>query len=97
MRRAHRDRAEFLGDPDFVQGADRDGSSHPFYAAGQRATIRMDRATPSDMLPSSRRAECQGTQTSHFSIIDADGNRVAGTQSINFFFGSRSDGARRPA
>jgi gamma-glutamyltranspeptidase / glutathione hydrolase len=86
MRRAHRDRAEFLGDPDFVQ-VPTDRLTHPFYAAGQRTTIRMDRATPSEMLPSSA-APNQGPDTSHFSVIDTDGNRVAGTQSINFFFGS---------
>jgi gamma-glutamyltranspeptidase / glutathione hydrolase len=86
MRRAHRDRAEFLGDPDFVQ-VPTDRLTHPFYAAGQRTTIRMDRATPSEMLPSSA-APNQGPDTSHFSVIDTEGNRVAGTQSINFFFGS---------
>ena len=86
MRRAHRDRAEFLGDPDFVQ-VPTDRLTHPFYAAGQRTTIRMDRATPSEMLPSSA-APNSGTDTSHFSIIDTEGNRVAGTQSINLFFGS---------
>lgn len=86
MRRSHRDRAEFLGDPDFVK-VPTERLTHPFYADGQRASIRMDRATPSDMLPSIE-APSQGTQTSHFSLIDADGNRVAGTQSINFFFGS---------
>jgi gamma-glutamyltranspeptidase / glutathione hydrolase len=86
MRRAHRDRAEYLGDPDFVQ-VPTDRLIHPFYAAGQRTTIRMDHATPSEMLPSSA-APNSGTDTSHFSIIDTDGNRVAGTQSINLFFGS---------
>jgi len=86
MRRAHRDRAEYLGDPDFVQ-VPTDRLIHPFYAAGQRTTIRMDQATPSAMLPSSA-APTSGTDTSHFSIIDTDGNRVAGTQSINLFFGS---------
>jgi gamma-glutamyltranspeptidase/glutathione hydrolase len=86
MRRAHRDRAEFLGDPDFVQ-VPTDRLTHPFYAAGQRTTIRIDRATPSEMLPSSAAPDV-GPDTSHFSIIDAEGNRVAGTQSVNFFFGS---------
>jgi gamma-glutamyltranspeptidase / glutathione hydrolase len=86
MRRAHRDRAEFLGDPDFVQ-VPTDRLTHPFYASGQRTTIRLDRATPSEMLPSSA-APNNGPDTSHFSVIDTEGNRVAGTQSINFFFGS---------
>jgi gamma-glutamyltranspeptidase/glutathione hydrolase len=86
MRRSHRDRAEYLGDPAFVS-IPVEQLVHPYYAAGQRASIRMDRAMPSDMLPSISAGE-PGPQTSHFSIIDAEGNRVAGTQSINFFFGS---------
>jgi gamma-glutamyltranspeptidase / glutathione hydrolase len=86
MRRAYRDRALYLGDPDFVKiplpqliNAD--------YAAGQRSSIRLDKATPSDMLPGIE-AEHMGMQTTHFSVLDAAGNRVAGTISINLFFGS---------
>jgi gamma-glutamyltranspeptidase / glutathione hydrolase len=86
MRRAHRDRAEYLGDPDFVS-APIEQLVHPHYAAGQRASIRIDRATPSAALPGVTAAE-PGRQTTHFSILDGDGNRVAGTLSINFFFGS---------
>ncbi|MET0498878.1 MAG: gamma-glutamyltransferase [Steroidobacteraceae bacterium] len=86
MRRVHRDRAEYLGDPDQVD-VPVEKLVHPFYAAGQRASIRMDRATPSDTLPSIS-AAAAGPETTHFSILDADGNRVAGTMSINFFFGS---------
>jgi gamma-glutamyltranspeptidase / glutathione hydrolase len=87
MRRVHRDRAEYLGDPDFV-AVPIDKLIHPFYAAGQRASMRMDRATPSDNLPGITEAGAQGTQTTHFSVMDAKGNRVAATMSINFFFGS---------
>ena len=86
MRRAHRDRAEYLADPDFVS-APIEQLIHPYYAAGQRASIRMDRATPSSALPGVTAAE-PGQQTTHFSLIDAEGNRVAGTLSINIFFGS---------
>lgn len=86
MRRVHRDRAEYLGDPDFVS-IPVERLVHPWYAAGQRASIRMDRATPSDALPGVTASE-PGRQTTHFSVLDADGNRVAGTISINFFFGS---------
>lgn len=85
-RRVHRDRAQYFGDPDFVQMPVEQLLS-PHYAAGQRASIRMDRAMPSDSLPGITSPPV-GTQTTHFSIIDADGNRVAGTMSINFFFGS---------
>jgi gamma-glutamyltranspeptidase / glutathione hydrolase len=86
MRRSHRDRAEYLGDPDFVS-VPTERLVHPYYAAGQRTSIRMDRATPSEALPGVTASE-PGPQTTHFSIIDTQGNRVAGTLSINFFFGS---------
>jgi gamma-glutamyltranspeptidase/glutathione hydrolase len=87
MRRVHRDRAEYLGDPDFVS-IPVDKLVHPYYAAGQRASMRMDRATPSDALPGIVESGPAGTQTTHFSVLDAKGNRVAATMSINFFFGS---------
>jgi gamma-glutamyltranspeptidase/glutathione hydrolase len=88
MRRAYRDRAELLGDPDFVD-VPVDRLIHPYYAAGQRMTINLNGATPSDNLPGLRPFDTQGgDQTSHFSVIDRDGNAVATTQSINFSFGS---------
>lgn len=86
MRRVHRDRAQYLGDPDFVS-MPIEMLTHPLYAAGQRAAIRTDRATPSEFLPGVTSGE-PGQQTTHFSVLDAEGNRVAGTLSINFFFGS---------
>ncbi len=86
MRRAFRDRAVYLGDPDFVSmplalltGQD--------YAAGQRSSIRLDKAMPSDLLPGIETTPV-GLHTTHFSILDAAGNRVAGTLSVNLFFGT---------
>ncbi len=88
MRRAYRDRAELLGDPDFVD-VPVERLIHPYYAAGQRMSINLTRATPSDDLPGLRPFEAAGgDQTSHFSVLDRDGNAVAVTQSINFSFGS---------
>jgi gamma-glutamyltranspeptidase/glutathione hydrolase len=86
MRRAYRDRAVYLGDPDFVsiplaQLVSKD------YAAGQRASVRPDKAMPSDMLPGIETAPV-GRDTTHISVLDAQGNRVAATFSINLFFGS---------
>jgi gamma-glutamyltranspeptidase/glutathione hydrolase len=86
MRRAYRDRAIYLGDPDFVkmplaQLASKD------YAAGQRSSIRTDKAMPSAMLPGIE-SEPGGMQTTHFSVLDAEGNRVAATISVNLFFGT---------
>ena len=86
MRRAYRDRAIYLGDPDYVQ-VPTEMLLHPHYAAGLRASIRLDRATPSDSLPGIE-AEPAGTDTTHFSIIDADGNLVAATLSVNLPYGS---------
>jgi gamma-glutamyltranspeptidase/glutathione hydrolase len=86
MRRAYRDRAEYLGDPDFVTNPVALLTS-PLYAAGLRASIRLDRATPSADLPSVVTHD-SGHHTTHFSILDRDGNRVAATLSINYPFGS---------
>lgn len=86
MRRAYRDRAEYLGDPDFVD-IDTERLIHPYYAAGLRATIRADRATPSSALPGLASAPA-GPHTTHFSVLDKEGNRVAATVTINFPFGS---------
>lgn len=86
MRRAYRDRAEYLGDPDFVEMPIARLTSAD-YAAGLRASIHPDKATPSELLPPFLAPE-QGTHTTHFSIIDADGNLVAATQTVNLIFGS---------
>lgn len=87
MRRAYRDRAAYLGDPDFVDMPLARLTS-PVYAAGLRVGIRRDRATASDELAPIRRGAAAGRDTTHFSVIDAEGNRVAATLSINFPFGS---------
>lgn len=86
MRRAYHDRARYLGDTDHVDVpirrlTDRD------YSAGLRAHLRRDRATPSAAFPGVAAAE-GGSHTSHFSIVDGAGNRVAATLSINWPFGS---------
>jgi gamma-glutamyltranspeptidase/glutathione hydrolase len=86
MRRAYRDRAIYLGDPDFIKMPLAQLSSLD-YAAGQRSSIRTDKAMPSNLLPGIE-SEPVGMHTTHFSILDADGNRVAATISINLFFGS---------
>ena len=87
IRRAYRDRAEYLGDPDFVP-VPVERLIHPWYADGLLASVRMDRATPSDTLPGPISQRPLGTDTSHFSVLDKDGNRAAVTQTINTLFGS---------
>jgi len=86
MRRAYRDRAEYLGDPDFV-GMPIEQLIHPLYAAGLARDIEFDRATPSKM-PEAKTEFDEGRDTTHFSILDREGNRVAATLSINYPFGS---------
>jgi gamma-glutamyltranspeptidase/glutathione hydrolase len=86
MRRAYRDRSVYLGDPDFVKVPVAMLTSRD-YAAGLAAGIRLDRATPSDLLPGIE-VLAMGEDTSHFSLMDAEGNLVAGTLSVNLPYGS---------
>ncbi len=84
MRRAYLDRARYLGDPDQVEmPLDRLLSRE--HALRWVATIDPHHATPSSVLAE---PEPEGTDTTHFSILDAEGNRVAATLSINYPFGS---------
>lgn len=87
MRRAYRDRAQYLGDPAFTRPPLEQLLS-PLYAAGERTSIRLDRATPSDVLSPVAAIDHEGGQTTHFSVLDAAGNRVAGTLSVNTFLGA---------
>ena len=87
MRRAYRDRAEFMGDSDFVEVpipmlVDR------HYANGLSQSIRMDSASKSAQLSPTWVDGKKGQDTTHFSVIDHEGNRVAATLSINYPFGS---------
>ncbi|MCC5068231.1 gamma-glutamyltransferase [Xanthomonas campestris] len=86
MRRAYRDRTFFLGDPDFVDVPQRVLTSKD-YAQGLRATINPDKATPSNLL-SGNPTPLEDDETTHFSIIDGEGNRVGATQTVNLLYGS---------
>jgi gamma-glutamyltranspeptidase/glutathione hydrolase len=86
MRRAYRDRAIYLGDSDFTH-VPMALLLSPQYAAGLRAGINLDKATPSGMLPGIG-APLERPDTTHFSIIDTDGNLAAVTQTINLSFGN---------
>jgi len=86
MRRAYRDRAEYLGDSDFVDvPLARLGSRA--HARQTGASIRLQQATPSSTF-NGKAIEAGGQDTTHFSILDAAGNRVAATLSINYPFGA---------
>jgi len=87
MRRAYRDRAEFLCDSDFVD-VPMVRLTSDAHANELRSDIELDNATPSSELSPIAVSDNAGTDTTHFSIIDREGNRVSATLSINYPFGS---------
>jgi gamma-glutamyltranspeptidase/glutathione hydrolase len=84
MRRAFMDRNHWLGDPDFVD-MPLERLLSKSYAAQLRAQILPDRATPT---PPVAGAGTEGTETTHYSIVDADGNAAAVTTTLNGGFGN---------
>ena len=86
MRRAYRDRAEFLGDPDYVP-VPVERLTDKSYNQAQAAGISMDKATSSREMGKPLAMQ-EGFHTTHFSILDKDGNAVSATLSINLPFGS---------
>jgi gamma-glutamyltranspeptidase/glutathione hydrolase len=86
LRRAYQDRGRYLGDPAFVQ-VPAERLANADYAVERAASIRRDRATPSAELDEDGALAPGGPSTTHFSIVDADGNRVAATLSLNLPFG----------
>jgi gamma-glutamyltranspeptidase/glutathione hydrolase len=87
MRHAYLDRNTYLGDPDFVDNPVTRLISKD-YAARIRQTIDPNRAGQSDELRPGV-APHEGTNTTHYSIIDAKGNAVAVTYTLNNWFGAR--------
>jgi gamma-glutamyltranspeptidase / glutathione hydrolase len=87
LRRAYADRAQYLGDPDYVDVPVRYLIS-PAHARAQRHGLSMNRATKSRDLRTGPDLAQESGNTTHYSIIDAEGNRVAATLSINYLFGS---------
>ena len=87
MRRFFADRARFFGDTDFVEIPLR-GMLSKKYAAAQRASIKRDRSTPSPEVGESAPAAYESDETTHYSVIDRDGNAVAVTYTLNGGYGS---------
>ncbi len=87
MRRAYRDRAEFMGDPDYVE-VPVDYLVSDKYIKSLAATISRDKATLSSSLKAVAQLPGKGSDTTHFSIVDEQGNKVSATLSINYPFGS---------
>jgi gamma-glutamyltranspeptidase/glutathione hydrolase len=86
MKLAYADRAKFLGDPDFVS-VPVAGLTSKGYAAALRATIDPERARPAREIRPGRVPGTEGDNTTHFSVVDAEGNAVANTYTLNFSFG----------
>jgi len=86
MRRAYVDRDALLGDPDFVK-APLERLTSKDYAAQQRAEIPPAQAIPSNQIKAGIAAH-EGTNTTHYSVVDVHGNAVSTTYTINRFFGA---------
>lgn len=86
MRRAYADRAEHLGDPDFNEAMPLARLMDKDYAAKLRATIDMAKADKSD--PSRFAEPYESEETTHFSVVDKDGNMVSMTYTLEFGYGS---------
>jgi gamma-glutamyltranspeptidase / glutathione hydrolase len=87
MKRAYADRAHYLGDPAFVTAPVATLMTKE-YAAKQRASIDLDHATPwKDVLSSTPTPSHEGSNTTHFSVIDGNGNAVSNTYTLNFPYG----------
>ncbi|MFZ0650757.1 MAG: gamma-glutamyltransferase [Pseudolabrys sp.] len=85
MKRAYADRATFMGDPDSVKMPVA-GLISKKYAAALRTQIG-NRATPATEVRSGNPADFEGQNTTHFSVIDSDGNAVSNTYTLNFSYG----------
>lgn len=88
MKRAYRDRALHLADPAF-HAAPLDRLLSKQYAAELASSIRLDRATPSAELSGQASEGEESAATTHFSVVDAAGNMVANTYTLNGFYGSQ--------
>jgi gamma-glutamyltranspeptidase/glutathione hydrolase len=87
MRRAFEDRNRHLGDPDFVAMPLRRLLSKR-YAAGLRRAIDRGRATPTEPAAAGTVVPWEGTHTTHYSVVDAEGNAAAVTTTLNDSYGS---------
>jgi gamma-glutamyltranspeptidase/glutathione hydrolase len=85
MKRAYTDRAKFMGDPDTVK-MPVEGLTSKKYAASLRQGI-TDKATSAADIHPGAPADFEGRNTTHFSVIDRDGNAVSNTYTLNFSYG----------
>ncbi|MTH98077.1 gamma-glutamyltransferase [Roseibium sp. RKSG952] len=86
MKRAYADRSEYLGDPDFVD-VPVGGLTDRDYASDLLAGISFEEATPSSSLKPGNPIPYESNETTHYSVVDKDGNAVSNTYTLNFSYG----------
>jgi gamma-glutamyltranspeptidase/glutathione hydrolase len=87
MRRFYADRSEYLGDPDFYK-VPISKLLDPSYIASRRKSIDPEHATPSEQIHPGSISIREGSETTHFNIVDNEGNAVAVTYTLNNGYGS---------
>jgi gamma-glutamyltranspeptidase/glutathione hydrolase len=87
MRRAFADRARYLGDPDFNPGMPIEKLISKEYADGLRKSISLNRKSKSD--PIAFNDDNESAETTHYSVVDAEGNAVVVTYTLEYGYGSR--------
>jgi gamma-glutamyltranspeptidase/glutathione hydrolase len=87
MRRAYADRNTYVGDPDFMK-VPIAGLLDPAYLAKRRQSIDPERATPSSDVAPGQPVGSEHTETTHYSVVDSEGNAVAVTYTLNGGFGN---------
>jgi len=86
-KRAFADRAEYAGDPDFIK-AHTDALLKPGYLAGRMKDFDPEKATPADKIGAGPAESYESNETTHYSVVDNEGNAVAATTTLNNTFGS---------
>jgi gamma-glutamyltranspeptidase/glutathione hydrolase len=87
MRRFYADRSAYFGDPDFYK-VPISGLLDPKYIASRRSSIDPEHATSSDQIRPGNVSVREGSQTTHFNVVDNEGNAVAVTYTLNAGYGS---------
>lgn len=87
-RRAYADRSDFLGDPDFVD-IPVDSLLSEYYLNRRMENFSFDAATPSETIKPGTITISEGTETTHFSIVDQYGNAASLTTTLNSAYGSK--------
>ena len=87
MRRFYADRSEYMGDPDFFK-VPTGKLLDPRYIALRRDSIDRQRATPSGVIKPGTLTPYESSETTHYNVVDKDGNAVAVTYTLNGGYGS---------